>query len=326
MIETRHTHPDDDRPHVGMLVNEAVSRLAPFSALILTIILVVAFLVRYYVFELFAIPRCYGATYSNLSEVNRRGFVNHHIAGLAKILMLVVAAHPFLGIAFGSATVHTLFLGAKVVTYGDVLIVVNQLFIAMYIFELLFRAKLSPIAVLHHIGAVVIAQSAVAISLNWEHERDATIEFILCFVWGAFDIVAEFWPHVAIILYRVYPTRHDFLAKVFCFSCISTFAGTVIETITVMWLFGSLWDRWTLPFKIVTPLLHAIFSAAQLFGARNFRSMWLHQKRLRDEQRQTEGIAAGVLIEDHIGGRSDTTGQKEMHVEVSANIRGQELV
>lgn len=119
MINTTNIHPDDDRPHVDMLVNEAVSRLAPFSALILTIILVVVFLARYYVLESFLMLRCYGATYSNLSEVNRRGFVNHHIAGLAKILMLVVGAYPFLDIAFGSATVHTLFLGSKVVTCGD---------------------------------------------------------------------------------------------------------------------------------------------------------------------------------------------------------------
>jgi hypothetical protein len=62
--------------------------------------------------------------------------------------------------------------------------VLNQLFAAMYIFELLFRAKLSPVAVAHHIGSVMIAVAAVAISLNWEHQRDATLEFILCCLWG----------------------------------------------------------------------------------------------------------------------------------------------
>jgi hypothetical protein len=54
----------------------------------------------------------------------------------------------------------------------------------MYIFELIFRTQLSPVAVLHHIGSVTIAATAVAISLDWEHQRDATIEFILCYVWG----------------------------------------------------------------------------------------------------------------------------------------------
>jgi len=75
------------------------------------------------------------------------------------------------------------------VNQGAVLIVLNQLFIAMYIFELFYRAKLSPVAVAHHIGAITIAQSAVTMSLKWEHERDATIEFILCFVWGMLHLV-----------------------------------------------------------------------------------------------------------------------------------------
>ncbi|KAF2012273.1 hypothetical protein BU24DRAFT_426129 [Aaosphaeria arxii CBS 175.79] len=270
-------------PHVIDLVNEAISRLAPFSALILTITLVVFFLVRYYLFESYLMQRCYGDKYANLNEVNRRGFVNHHMAGIAKIVMLVVGAYPFVNVTFGKSSVHTLYTRGGVVTYGDVLIVINQIFIAMYVFELLYRAKLSPIACAHHIGAIMIAQSAVAMSLNWEHERDATIEFVLCFVWGAFDLIAEFWPHVAIILYRVYPKDHHFLSRVFLFSFISTLSGTVIETIVVMWLFGSLWHRWTLPFKIVTPLLHVVFSAAQLWGAKNFRSMWLRQKSLLKE-------------------------------------------
>jgi hypothetical protein len=65
-----------------------------------------------------------------------------------------------------------------------VLLVLNQVFIAMYLFELIFRAKLSYVAVAHHIGSVVIAATAVAISLNWQHQRDATLEFILCYLWG----------------------------------------------------------------------------------------------------------------------------------------------
>jgi hypothetical protein len=68
-----------------------------------------------------------------------------------------------------------------------VLLVLNQVFIAMYLFELIFRAKLSYVAVAHHIGSVTIAATAVAISLNWKHQRDATLEFILCYLWGKGD-------------------------------------------------------------------------------------------------------------------------------------------
>jgi hypothetical protein len=60
MVDQPGDHHDDDRPHVVDVVNEAVSRLAPFSALILTIILVTSFLVRYYIFESFLMQRCYG--------------------------------------------------------------------------------------------------------------------------------------------------------------------------------------------------------------------------------------------------------------------------
>lgn len=54
----------------------------------------------------------------------------------------------------------------------------------MYVFELMFRAKLSPVAVAHHMGSVIIAAVAVAYSYNWKAHPDATLEFILCYLWG----------------------------------------------------------------------------------------------------------------------------------------------
>lgn len=67
---------------------------------------------------------------------------------------------------------------------GDILIVAAQALIAMYVFELFYRTKISPVSAGHHIGTIMIGQSAIAISLNLVHEKDATIEFILCTVWG----------------------------------------------------------------------------------------------------------------------------------------------
>lgn len=43
---------------------------------------------------------------------------------------------------------------------------------------------LSYISTMHHLGTILVAQSAIAISLNLSREKDATIEFILCLVWG----------------------------------------------------------------------------------------------------------------------------------------------
>ena len=105
---------------------------------------------------------------------------------------------------------------------------------------------------------------------------------------GAFDIIAEFIPHVALILYRVYPTSHLFLATVFKVTCIITFLGTISETILVMYMFGSLWDRWPLSFKVFTPLLHVALSAAQVHGTRIFYIIWKKQAQKLNVERDCE--------------------------------------
>ena len=115
---------------------------------------------------------------------------------------------------------------------------------------------------------------------------------------GAFDIVCELIPHIAIILYRIYPSNHLFLSRLFLFAAISTFFGTICETIVIFYLFGSLWDRWQLAFKIVTPLLHVAFSATQLHGSRIFYCMWKKQCRILAGEGSGE-----VRVEGMLGGR-----------------------
>ncbi|KAB8293842.1 hypothetical protein EYC80_009323 [Monilinia laxa] len=162
----------------------------------------------------------------------------------------------------------------------------------MYIFELLYRPKISP--------------SAIAISLDLVKERDATIEFILCTVWGAFDIISEFLPHLTIILYRVYPHSHAFLRKIFRIAAITTFMGTMAETVLTMFLFGSLWERWTLAFKVSTPMLHVVFMAAQLWGTWNFVGLYRRQ---------------GVLLREYEKRKDEEGGRGEDSLSLSEEDR-----
>jgi hypothetical protein len=162
-----------------------ISDLAPFSALIISIVLVIFFIARFYILEGFLIRHLYGSIYTNMSELNRRGFVNHHIAGITKLVILIVAAYPFVSVAFCKGpSFNTPFVKGSVVTLGDTLIIVAQMLIGIYIFELIYRMKLSPVAVMHHIGTIFIGQAAIAISLRPLREPDAYIEFVLCTVWG----------------------------------------------------------------------------------------------------------------------------------------------
>lgn len=176
------------RVHHGIaLANTAlapISQLAPFSALMMSIVLILLFLTRYYALENLLIPRIYGHVYTELNELKKRGFINHHIAATTKIIILITAAYPFISVITGKATLNTPYAHGSIATMGDILVVAAQMLIAMYVFELIYRMKLSPIAVLHHIGTIVIGQAAIAISLNLDDEPDADIEFILCTVWG----------------------------------------------------------------------------------------------------------------------------------------------
>jgi hypothetical protein len=150
-ILSRHDH-----TKLNNLPLQRISDLVPFSGLVISIALIVLFLIRYYILEGFLIKRLYGAIYTELDERNRCGFINHHIAGFTKIAILIVAAYPFVVITCGNATFHKPYAPGSIVTLGDVIVVAAHILIAMYIFELIYRVKLSPIAVLHHTGTVLI--------------------------------------------------------------------------------------------------------------------------------------------------------------------------
>ena len=281
--------------HIKAVKNVPISQLAPFSGLIMTVVLVILFLIKQYILESFLLNWFYGDKYSKLKDSDRRGFLNHHIAGATKLIILIVGVYPFIDVAFRYGYLNKPYAPGSIVTLGDILVVVTQMLLAMYIFELIYRVKVSPISSMHHMGTILIGQSAIAISLSLDREPDADIEFILCTVWGAFDIVCELLPHFSIILYRCFPDSHLFLSRLFLIACITTFAGTLFETAVVMYLFGSLWDQWMTAFKIVTPVLHIAFSATQLHGSRVFYGLWRKQQAhlLREEDEKC--LEAGIV-------------------------------
>lgn len=329
MVFHYHTSiPGDD--HIKNTPITPISKLSPFSGLIITIVLIILFLLKQYILELFLLRRIYGQKYTSLNESDRRGFLNHHIAGGTKLLILIVGVYPFIDVAFRYGTLNTPYAPGSAVTLGDILLVCTQMLLAMYIFELLYRVRISPISTMHHIGTIIIGQTAVAISLNLVHERDATVEFILCTVWGAFDIVCELLPHVSIVLYRVYPSAHHFLSRVFLISAVTTFGGTLFETAVVMYLFGSLWAQWTTPFKIVTPILHIAFSATQFHGSRVFYRLWRKQSRLLQEgmaRGDEEGLGSkkeedGAFASVGAIGANGVIGEEQADVERSKAVMG----
>ncbi|KAF3208472.1 hypothetical protein TWF192_001801 [Orbilia oligospora] len=280
---------DFNQRHGGDKDNH-ISALALYTGLILTVTLSALFILKNYVLEPL-LPRLYKHHHARLSDVTKRSFLNQHVAISMRLILLSLGGYPFFAIVFGSSLLSTPVTKNGTVKMGDLLVVSSQLLVGMYIFELIYRVKISVVSALHHLGTILVAQCSVAISV-YGH-KDARNEFILCCVWGAFDVIVEFLPSLAIIRYRTALGSHSHLYYLFKFTMIWTFIGTVLESVIAMYLFGILWDQWELSFKLATPILHVAFSAAQLHGSNIFRKMMLREKKRMGEEGQ--GVCGGTL-------------------------------
>ena len=159
-----------------------ISKLAPYSALILSIVLIVLFLIRFYILQRFLLERLHGSIYTQMDDLTRRSFLNNYIAGATKVVILIIALYPFASVAFGTANFSTPYMRGSIVKMGDLLLIAAQMLTGMFIFELIYRVKISPVSVAHHIGSIMIAQAAITISVKGD--RESSIEFMLCTVWG----------------------------------------------------------------------------------------------------------------------------------------------
>lgn len=306
-------------PHFATLPNETISFLTPYSGLLLTLWLVILYAIKRYALELFVFPRAYKKLWRTMEDGVKRGFLVHHVSAGTKIVLLIVGAKPFCDVVFGKSALHDGYsrLHARP-TMGDVLLVLTQLFVALYIFELMIRKSPSPIAVLHHVGAIVIAQSAVVLSLRLEKEQNATMEYVLCLVWAAFDVLAELWLNVAFIIYRIWPDNHALLAYVFGSTGIVSVMGTVAETVMVMTLFGQSWDQWDLSFKVATPMLHILFTIAQLHAAKILFHFWTKHKRLLAEEDRQFMDPEGAFPKADGRKKAQAVATEELEVSVTA--------
>ena len=157
--------------HIKNMPLQRLSKLSTYSGLILAVVLVILFLIKEFILEAFLLRRLYPTTYPSLNDRNRRGFLNHHIAGGTKLLILVVGVYPFIDVALRYGQFDTRFAPHSNMRLGDVLVVCTQVLLGMYIFELIYRVQVSPIATMHHIGTILVGEAAIAISLDLSRTR-----------------------------------------------------------------------------------------------------------------------------------------------------------
>ncbi|KAJ4405142.1 hypothetical protein N0V91_005504 [Didymella pomorum] len=275
-------------PGFANIPNVILSPMIRHSGLVFAILLTLFFFCRQYVFEA-ALDRglIYKRTWPTLNARQKRGFVNHHLSFVAKIFVLLFAIYPFFAVATGHANFRTPMFGHGVhgfsrrddgFTMGDALFLAIMIVSVMYAHELAYREGISPVAVAHHVGVLIMGQLTLYWSASNKHQPDAALEAVLALFWGFYDLVVEVPPHITMIIYRDPDVAQKTLLRSFSVAFWCSLVGTVAETATIFGLYGALWSKWTITMKVLIPVLHCIFTAAQLWGEYCTWSLWQQEK------------------------------------------------
>lgn len=81
------------------------------------------------------------------------------------------------------------------------------------------------------------------------------------------------------IIYRDPNVKSSKLLNSFCIAFWCSTIGTIAETATILGLYGALYHKWTLTMKVLIPILHCVFTAAQLWGEKCTWDLWQKEKR-----------------------------------------------
>ena len=196
---------------------------------------------------------------------------------------------------------------------GDALYLAIMIVSVMYAHELSYREGISPVAVAHHVGVLIMGQLTLYWSASSKHQPDAALECVLALFWGKFahipltirntnwvragfyDLVVEVPPHVTMIMYRNPDVTKTKLLRSFSIAFWCSLIGTIAETATIFGLYGALWHKWTVTMKVLIPILHCIFTAAQLWGEKCTWQIWQQKKKSKRSQEDgnlDESVAA----------------------------------
>lgn len=96
------------------------------------------------------------------------------------------------------------------------------------------------------------------------------------------------------IIYRDPDVTSATLLRSFCVAFWCSLIGTLAETATILSLYVALFHKWTLTMKVLIPVLHCVFTAAQLWGEKCTWDLWRQEKekakRARVDSEESFGI------------------------------------
>ncbi|KAK1993582.1 hypothetical protein LX36DRAFT_247193 [Colletotrichum falcatum] len=270
---------------IDTLTNGPISSLQPFGSLLFVSSIIIVVLVAN-ILERKLLQVVYGDLWADLqrpeSEKRRRSFTYYHVGAVTMFTILCIGAYPAMHFLAGSAELSTDLVpgpGSRI-RVGDLLFAVSQTYCAYYAFELCFRTQFaSPLSIAHHIGLLAITQTALSLFGNYKKHPEATIEFYMCMVWGAFDVVVELPVYIIMIIWRIRRKNHRLLSYLSAGLCAWVLAGATAEVTVTIYLLHKSWDRWGHVWKFVTPFIFSLWIATQLYGASRLFAMSQSERR-----------------------------------------------
>ncbi|GLB44474.1 hypothetical protein LshimejAT787_1701010 [Lyophyllum shimeji] len=249
-----------------------ISTLLEYSLPVTAVELCVVWMTVHYILEPYAMPKVFGPTYTEMDIVARRSLTNHVVSFFLKVLCCCGAyavIEVFIVKRPLDAPVQALHGPHRTITIGDFLAFCYLTVPTIYIFEIIYRANISLVSSIHHVGAITINIMGIIIVLS--HGQNgflAETEFKLILIYGVFEMLFEVFPHVAVILYRLRRDEPAFLRKIFLIASCGIFTGTLLEQVAIGMFYHQIWKRFPTSYKVVGLILHVCFMAAQIHGGR----------------------------------------------------------
>ncbi|OLN85682.1 hypothetical protein CCHL11_08259 [Colletotrichum chlorophyti] len=300
MATLPHTLAARSLPKIDTIQNGPISRLQPYGSLLLVSSVIVIVLIAN-ILERWLLQKVYGEVYEKLerpeNEKRRRSFTYYHIGAVIMLTLLCIGVYPVMHFLVGTADLNTDVVPGpgKRIRVGDLLFTVSQTYSAYYVFELCYRTQFaSPLSIAHHIGLLAITQTAISLFGNFIVHPEATIEFYMCMVWGAFDVVVELPIYVSMIIWRVKRTEHRLLSYMAYGCFVWVLLGAFLETSITIFLLHRSWDRWGRVWRVVTPLIFSLWISTQLYGASRLLAMARSEQRKSSKEGEQQVITEPV--------------------------------
>lgn len=235
----------------------------------LVVIQLVYFAFVRYLLEGFVMPRIFRKAYLDLTVVNQRSFISH-VHWLTVKLCLIPAVWPFVNVFFCGRTLKDSIVPNTSVSNADILSVAYFAVVSMFLFEIIYRLKISPVSLIHHTAGCALGAWQVVEQVYLD-DPSTESQLRLLILYGVFEVLFETFPHAAVVYYRCQPKTAAGLqrtARVWFVSGCSSLVGTTTELIVMAVFMWRNWHLWEVAMRIVLPILHFAFMAAQVHGAR----------------------------------------------------------